>query len=56
MRDQAMLFDELVERGSVLCMAEMSPSHYLPHFNLEMFQLPMNHLLKNVCIGQVLVF
>ena len=37
-------------------MAETSPSHYLPHLNLKTFQLLMNHLLKNDCIGQVLVF
>ena len=46
----------LAERGPVLRTAETSPSHYLPHLNLKTFQLPVNHLLKNVCIGQVLVF
>ena len=46
----------LAERGPMLRTAETSPSHYLPHLNLKTFQLLMNHLLKNVCIGQVLVF
>jgi hypothetical protein len=46
----------LAERGPMLRTAETSLSHYLPHLNPKIFQLPMNHLLKNVYIGQVLVF
>jgi len=40
---------ELAERGLMLCTAEMSPLHYLPHLNTNVFQLPIDCLLN--CIG-----
>ena len=36
----------LAERGPMLCMAETSPSHYLPHLNTNISQLQIDHLLK----------